>query len=285
MRVVARWAIAVLAAVSLTACAQGVGGTAAVGGIAPATTATTATTDRPSPTSSPSAPRPTTAGGTDDSSVPGSSDPDSSAVPTLASGVTIDELAEDISAAELIVDGYWTTHWPDFFTGTYVSPEVVGLYDGTDPADTPTCGGEPLDSFNAYYCIPEQYVAWDVGLLLTGADEIGDSWVYLVIAHEYGHAVQAQLEPSLVAAQDELQADCLGAAALYGAAADGKLSFDAGDEAELIGSLTALADQMPWTMASDHGDAFQRVDWFTLGRDGGVDACLDAAASGAPTTG
>ena len=43
----------------------------------------------------------------------------------------------------------------------------------------------------------------------------------------------------------------------------------------MIGSLTALADQMPWTMSSDHGDPFQRVEWFTLGRNGGVQACFD----------
>ena len=48
-----------------------------------------------------------------------------------------------------------------------------------------------------------------------------------------------------------------------------------GDDAELIGSLTALADQMPWTMSSDHGDPFQRLEWFTLGRNGGVQACFD----------
>ena len=69
-----------------------------------------------------------------------------------------------------------------------------------------------------YYCVAEDYVAWDAALLVDGADQIGDSWVYLVVAHEWGHAMQARLDPSLVAAADELQADCLGAAALFGAA-------------------------------------------------------------------
>ena len=243
----------------LTACGQGVAGTAAVGSVL-ATPSTKAT--------------------------PTSSSASTSADPTLASGVTIDELADDITAAQTVADSYWTLHWADFFTGTWTGPTVIGLYDGEDPSDTPTCGGEPLESFNAYYCVPEDYVAWDSGLLVTGADQIGDSWVYLVIAHEYGHAVQARLDPSLVAEGDELQADCLGAAALYGSITDGTLTFDGGDEAELIGSLTALADQMPWTMSSDHGDAFQRVQAFTLGRNGGVNACLDVEPTTAddPTT-
>jgi hypothetical protein len=66
------------------------------------------------------------------------------------------------------------------------------------------------------------------------------------------------------------------------------LEFDAGDEQELVTSLSALSDQMPWTMTADHGDAFQRVQWFTLGRNGGVNAChdvlVDPSASTAPST-
>ena len=63
--------------------------------------------------------------------------------------------------AETIVDGYWATHWTDFFTGTYQPPTVNGLYDGTDPSTTPTCDGEPLEAYNAFYCGAEDYVAWD----------------------------------------------------------------------------------------------------------------------------
>ena len=268
MRVLVRCLGAVVLLVGLTACAQGVNGTAAVGSATPTTSLG------------------------DIVGTPTSSSATASTDPTLASGVTIDELADDIDSAQKVVDAYWKQHWADFFTGTWTPPTVIGLYDGEDPNDTPTCDDEPLDSFNAYYCVPEDYVAWDTGLLVSGADQIGDSWVYLVIAHEYGHAVQARLDPSLVAEGDELQADCLGAAALYGSIADGSLTFDGGDEAELIGSLTALADQMPWTMSSDHGDAFQRVQAFTLGRNGGVNACLaamtttedDATASWEPPT-
>ena len=190
--------------------------------------------------------------------------------------MTIDELADDIDFAQRVVDGYWQTHWTEFFTGSYEPPVVKGLYDGTDPDNTPTCDGEPLEAYNAYYCEDGNYVAWDANLLLEGADQVGDSWVYLVIAHEWGHAVQARLDPGLVAVELELQADCLGGAALFGAIADKTLELEEGDERELISSLNLLADEMAWTMSSDHGDPFQRVQWFTLGRNGGVNACLDA---------
>lgn len=248
-------------------------GQAAAGNTAPTTTTPTQTSTRTSTSASTSA---LTTASTTATNL------------TLASGVTIEELKDDIDGAQAVVDGYWAAHWSDFYTGTYTPPTVVGLYDGSDSDTAPTCGGEPLEEYNAFYCPDGDYVAWDAGLLVAGADQIGDSWVYLVVAHEWGHAIQARLDSSLVAQAEELQADCLGAAALYGAAAAGNLEFDAGDEQELVSSLSALADQMPWTMTSDHGDAFQRVQWFTLGRNGGVNAChdvlVDPSASTVPTS-
>jgi predicted metalloprotease len=260
MRTPVSAAMALLAVLWLSGCASNVAGTAAVGTVVP-TTSTSASSTNATVTSEPST-TPSTTATTDTEG-------------TLASGVTIDELAGDLDQAPTVVDGFWSRHWSDFFTGTYTSPTVVGLYDGSDPAHTPSCGGEPLEAYNASYCPADGSVAWDANLLVDGVDQIGDSWVYLVIAHEWGHAIQDQLDASLVAEGEELQADCLAAAALYGAAADGALTFDMGDDAELIGSLTALADQMPWTMSSDHGDPFQRLQWFTIGRNGGVQACFD----------
>ena len=270
MRTPVSAAMALLAVLWLSGCASNVAGTAAVGTVVPTTSTSASSTqrlldhcrlDHATVTSEPST-TPSTTATTDTAG-------------TLASGVTIDELAGDLDQAPKVVDGFWSRHWSDFFTGTYTSPTVVGLYDGSDPADTPSCGGEPLEAYNASYCPTDGSVAWDANLLVDGVDQIGDSWVYLVIAHEWGHAIQDQLDASLVAEGEELQADCLAAAALYGAAADGSLTFDMGDDAELIGSLTALADQMPWTMSSDHGDPFQRLQWFTIGRNGGVQACFD----------
>ena len=43
-----------------------------------------------------------------------------------------------------------------------------------------------------------------------GTDLIGDTWIYLVIAHEWAHAIQNRLDLGLVANGRELQADCLG---------------------------------------------------------------------------
>jgi predicted metalloprotease len=104
--------------------------------------------------------------------------------------------------------------------------------------------------------------------------QFGDAWVYLVIAHEWGHAIQYRLNASLQSKAAELQADCFAGAALYGAAADGTLLFEEGDEKEITLGLTAIADETPWTDQGDHGNAFERVQSFAAGRSGGVPACL-----------
>lgn len=183
------------------------------------------------------------------------------------------ELAADIQAAQDVTNAFWKRHWKDYFTGRYTKPNVYGLYDGYDEAGSPVCFGEPLPPGNAFYCPDGDYVAWDKTLLELGY-EIGDSWPYLIIAHEWGHAIQADLDVSLQSEQYELQADCLAAAALYGASADHILKFQPGDEKEIVDGLNYIADEVPWGMSGDHGDSFQRIESFDTGRTGGVPACL-----------
>lgn len=180
---------------------------------------------------------------------------------------------EDLRTATAITDGYWRRHWTRFFTGSYRSPRVVGLYDGSDPAATPTCGGEPLERDNAEYCPAGDFLAWDAHLMRTGYAN-GDAWVYLVVAHEWGHAVQNRLQRRLVSAAAELQADCLAGAVLYGSAADGDLRFEAGDAREIVDSFQVIGDRTPWTRPGDHGTASQRLQSFSRGGAHGVPACF-----------
>ncbi|MFI6516476.1 neutral zinc metallopeptidase [Spirillospora sp. NPDC050679] len=180
---------------------------------------------------------------------------------------------EDLRTAENVVDGYWAKHWPRLFTGEYRPPRVVGLYEGGDPAGSPSCGGKPLERDNAVYCPAGDFVAWDEHLMRAGYAR-GDAWVYLVIAHEWGHAVQNRLRRELVSPAAELQADCLAGGALYGAAADGALRFEAGDEQEIVDSFRVIGDDVPWTRPGDHGSAAERLRNFARGGQGGVRACF-----------
>lgn len=182
------------------------------------------------------------------------------------------ELASDIDTAVNVTNGFWAAHWSEYFTGSYSPPTVAGVYG--PPYTAPTCGGVPPEPDNAFYCrTGEDFLAWDARLMSEGA-RLGDSWVYLIIAHEWGHAVQFRLSAELETRNAELQADCLAGATLYGAVADGSLQFEQGDERELTRALSELADETPWTREGDHGDTFERISAFGTGRSGGVPACL-----------
>lgn len=167
-----------------------------------------------------------------------------------------------------IVNTFWGTHWDEQFTGTYQPPRVFGAYEAGSP-DAPPCGGEPAVPGNAFYCGDGDFLAWDAQLMADGYDS-GDSWVYLVVAHEWGHAVQNRVLGLSQVAQ-ELQADCLAGATLFGSE---DLQFEDGDTDELAAALAALADDTPWTDSSDHGDASERISSFEAGGRGGVGACL-----------
>jgi predicted metalloprotease len=110
--------------------------------------------------------------------------------------------------------------------------------------------------------------------MAAGYEKIGDAWVYLIIAHEWGHAIQARLDQSLVSPAAELQADCLAGASLKGAAQDGLIQFEPGDDEEIGKTLSEVADDFPWTSESDHGNAQQRTSAFSQGANGGVAACI-----------
>ena len=181
------------------------------------------------------------------------------------------DLSGDEQSAVGATDAFWRQSFTAEFRGSYRSPQVRGGYRGENG---PTCGGQPSVAFNAFYCPSQDFLAWDDNLMAAGYKQIGDAWVYLIIAHEWGHAIQARLQADQVSVAAELQADCLAGATLFGAADLGFVQFEQGDTEELARTLAAVADDFPWTQESDHGDARQRTDAFNRGAEGGLSACI-----------
>ncbi len=182
-----------------------------------------------------------------------------------------DSLAGDEQTAVRVTEAFWREEFPAVFGRSYRPPRVEGGYRGEDG---PTCGGQASVPFNAFYCPSEDFLAWDDNLMAAGYRQIGDAWVYLIIAHEWGHAVQARLQRDQVSVQAELQADCLAGATLFGAAERGLVRLEPGDTEELAATLRAVADEFPWTDERDHGDARERAANFSRGARDGVRACL-----------
>ncbi|GAB1818096.1 neutral zinc metallopeptidase [Herbidospora sp. RD11066] len=183
-----------------------------------------------------------------------------------------DDVRDDIRAALSVTRAFWADHWYDYFNVRYVPPRILGGYNGRS-ANRPICGGQRATPLNAFYCGGNaHYITWDVNLMSEGY-KYGDGWIYHVIAHEWGHAVQAHV-PWLRAVQDELQADCLAGAALAGAARDGNLVWERGDTAEVHTILRLLSGDTPWTKVGDYGSAAERMRAFRLGANRGVPACF-----------
>lgn len=186
----------------------------------------------------------------------------------LGAPVGAAEVDAEINDAVEVVNEFWSDNFADFYSGgSYQPPIVGGAYTSNE---LPTCAGEQLEPYNAYYCVADNTLWWDADLMKE-AYSAGDAIVYLVVAHEWGHAIQAQIDDVWVA--EELQADCFAAAALYGAAEDEYFVWEAGDTAEITSGLTALSDETPWTDTSDHGDPLDRIDAFNDGRVSGVPGC------------
>ena len=214
---------------------------------------------------SPAAPPPVGAAGNQPTDVPVDSTVD--AAPSPADTET---RADDERAAVAITDEFWNRWFADQGL-RYIPPTVAGGYVGNGG---PPCGGQPSVPGNAYYCPVGNFVAWDEDLMRAGYTQIGDAWVYLVISHEWAHSIQAQLPDRFVSPAVELQADCLAGAALEGAAREGLVQIEPGDEEEIAQTLQAVADDYPWTDESSHGNARQRTAAFEAGVDNGVEGCL-----------
>jgi len=211
----------------------------------------------PAPSGGQNAGEPATAGpDTNIDAAPGADDPETRA-------------GDEAQAVETV-----NTFWERWFAEQgrrYVPPTVEGGYVGTRG---PSCAGQPSVPGNAYYCPSGNFLAWDENLMRAGYSQIGDAWVWLVIAHEWAHAIQAQLPDRYLAQAVELQADCLAGAALQGASDAGLVRIEPGDDEEISQTLQAVADDYPWTDESSHGDARQRTSAFRSGVSGGVDTCL-----------
>jgi hypothetical protein len=133
---------------------------------------------------------------------------------------------------------------------------------------------------NAFYCPPEDAVAFDQELFLPDlADRYGDFTAAVVVAHEWGHVVQERGQVRAPSVIMELQADCF-AGAWVGRVADGDSDrFTIGTEEldQALAGILSLRDA-PGSAADDplaHGSGFDRVGAFQDGFEQGATRCAE----------
>ncbi len=177
------------------------------------------------------------------------------------------------------VDAYWARTYPEVFGGRYST--VAGGFYAANDGQTPPCATDASEvDGNAYYCPTEDVVAWDAdGLVPYMVDTYGSLGLGLVVAHEWGHAIQVRAGVEGPTVFLEQQADCLAGAWVDDVRSDGDRWFSVdGESLDLaMAGFLELRDA-PGSVATDptaHGTAFDRIRAFQEGVDGGAAACAD----------
>jgi predicted metalloprotease len=149
----------------------------------------------------------------------------------------------------------------------------------------PTCGARlTYDEIavNAFYCPIDDLIAWDTDNLTNDLlANFGPFTLVIVMAHEYGHAVQTRgaLSPVLPTIAGEQQADCF-AGAFTGFVNDGGsdvLNVAVEDLDLAVAGFLSLRDQ-PGTSTADpsaHGSGFDRIGAFQDGFLNGAERCAE----------
>jgi predicted metalloprotease len=200
---------------------------------------------------------------------------------TGTDGGEIDQLAGQ-SVSDL--EEFWKFAYPDFFDGELKPVNELFSWDAED-YDGIFCGESTEGLVNAGFCEEDNTIGWDRTVLMPALRKAnGDMAITMVLAHEFGHALQKQATlnprgiPTLVAEQ---QADCLAGVYLRWVA-EGKsprFTLNTGEGLNnLLAAMISFRDPLMtssdhYDVGDEHGSAFERVSAFQFGFTDGPSAC------------
>ncbi len=199
---------------------------------------------------------------------------------TGTDGGEIDELAGQ-SVSDL--EEFWKFAYPDAFDDEFTPIEELISWD-SDAVGGTFCGETTQGLVNAGYCEQDSTIGWDRAVLMPSLREAyGDMAITMVLAHEYGHAIQDRvpLNPRGVATLvAEQQADCLSGVYLRWVA-EGKsprFTLSTGEGLNnLLAAMISFRDPLPDQdyngFGDEHGSAFERISAFQFGFTDGAAAC------------
>ena len=191
----------------------------------------------------------------------------------------------DATVRSVIADlqSYWSAEFPVVYPGDDYTP-LKTFYAYASTTRMPSCAKERLPYLllanNAFYCPDDDFIAWDDEQLFPRLDRrSGPFAVALVLAHEWGHAIQMRADVHESGVIMEQQADCFaGAWAQHVNKTSGSRAgfhLRSGDLDTALAGLIGFRD-LVGTTASDpgaHGTGFDRVRAFQEGVAGGAKRC------------
>ncbi|XVV17519.1 neutral zinc metallopeptidase [Actinoplanes sp. CA-131856] len=204
--------------------------------------------------------------------------------PQRASGTVTNALKD--------VERFWGEKFPGLAGGQAFQPIKGGYHPYTESDPPPACGGQQADySPNAFYCPDQDFIAWDAQTLIPSLEaDYGPVLVGVVMAHEYGHAIQARIGPdNQQTVVLEQQADCYAGAWLADVLAGRSKAFKKLTAEQLdttVAGLLLLRDQpgTPAEAEGAHGNAFDRIRALQEGVEDGAGQCARYRASNLPVT-
>src|SRR4051795_7858071 len=219
-----------------------------------------------------------------------SSAPTSSAPPdTVVPGKTKFGPNDDdtiITKAVADVQSFYEELFPTLY-GKPFQPLTGGTFPYGPDKPPPNCGGPGTSDYrevaeNAFYCPQGDFMAWDTDNLTNDLlDNFGPFTLAIVVAHELGHAIEARhgiLDGQFITFVTEQQADCFAGAYtahVQGGGVDG-LEVTPADLDNAIGGFLLIRDPVGTDTVNDesaHGSAFQRINAFQDGLEGGMEKC------------
>ena len=186
---------------------------------------------------------------------------------------------------------WWTEQYPAVYGEAFrpLQGSVIAAYPERR-GRLPGCGAprttyKEVVEFVAFYCGEGDFIIYDDGpngLLAHLADEFGPATIGIVLAHEYGHAIQLRnnaLDRRLPTITTEQQADCF-AGAWAARAARGESTLVAFDDNDVRSGLIAMLEVrdpvgFDQTDPGGHGSGFDRVNAFQVGFTEGPARCAE----------
>nr|WP_232236346.1 metallopeptidase [Nocardia sp. BMG51109] len=191
----------------------------------------------------------------------------------------IDKLA--LNAIEDI-QGYWQAEYPREFDGRFTPVGKLYSWSAKAPKsqERQFCDESTYHLVNAAFCRLDNSIGWDREVLLPMMQEsFGKMAVVMVLAHEYGHAIQTMSR--LVGPKDpvivkEQQADCFAGAFMRHVAEGNAPHFTVNTSDGLnsvLAATVAIRDANPDDPEAVHGSAFERVTAVQIGFTDGPKGC------------